>query len=93
VFGNFVITLIHCVCKIPTQSCRYTVFGQSMKIRCGCHHDLIDRYDISISQMTMDLFLITQFLPSRLLDSFFGGVHVVYLFLGFFCVVLCVFCL
>jgi hypothetical protein len=35
----------------------------------GRHHDLVDHYKISISQMTMDLFLYTQNFPSSITDK------------------------
>ena len=33
----------------------------------GRHHDLVDRYGISVSQMTMDMFHLSQKIPGSFL--------------------------
>ena len=33
----------------------------------GCHHDLVDHYGISVSQMTMEMFHLSQTFPGPFL--------------------------
>jgi hypothetical protein len=42
---------------VTVNSDNFIISGSSLKIFYGRHHDLLECYDISISQITMDLFL------------------------------------
>ena len=58
----------YCINQLLKQSYAPPELKSSLQTFYGCHHELLDRYEISISQMTMDLLLFTQifFIPLSL---------------------------
>ena len=53
--------------KLLNQGFPLVKLKSSLRKFYGCHHDLVDRYGIYVSQMTMDMFHLSQTLPGPFL--------------------------
>ena len=53
--------------KLLNQGFLLVKLKSSLRTCCGRHHDLVDRYGISVSQMTTDMFHLSQTLPGPFL--------------------------
>ena len=64
--------------KATQQGCVAPAFKLSLHKLYGRHHNLIDRYEISISQKTMDLLLFTLIFLSSITANTFTGLDCIY---------------
>ena len=63
--GHLLTQKLHKQCNVGPM----LMISQSLQIFNGCHHELVDRYEISISQMSMDLLSEDFFFNSSITDK------------------------